>query len=374
MKSVSWEYQQLPAMPLSDPDITVTGKVISQNGSAVPNVEVFAFSGASQKHTYTDGNGEYILSLSAGIYDIVFHPPLMSGLASQARRWIRVSQTLNITLPPGYIVSGQVYSDAAKLHPVKNASIFAFNLDTFIGFGISSTLSTGAYTLSLEAGQWELTFSPPHFVGLGPTRTEVIVPPAITGLDIILPDGFTIQGRVLTNGVGVPNVEIFAKDPSQLAGFGFSPTDSNGYYTGTVPLGKFDILFMAPPSQNLGSTVATNVMGPDDVELNIILPTGYTIAGSVRCGATPVPNAFVEARPHLPLSAGHFSSWGDFAGGDGYYALALQPGDYTFVVSPPKNSGFSQLIMPGKFKVQQDFTIIFDYCTIYLPSIVKSAR
>jgi hypothetical protein len=113
----------------------------------------------------------------------------------------------------------------------------------------------------------------------------------------------------------------------------------------------------------------TNVVGPPDVERNLTLPTGWTVSGTVRCGSG-LANAFVEAQPHPPLSAGRFSGWGRSAGADGFYALALQSGVYTFVVSPPGDSSLPQRIIP-MVVVTQDLTLNFDYHCICLPIIIK---
>jgi hypothetical protein len=81
-----------------------------------------------------------------------------------------------------------------------------------------------------------------------------------------------------------------------------------------------------------------------------------------------VANAYIEAAPQPPLSAGRIGGWGRFAGSDGFYALALQPGTYTFTVSLPGD--ILQRIIP-KVTVTQDLTLDFDYYCIYVPIILK---
>lgn len=364
---------QTPPAPPSGPGVfTVTGTISSYTGTRVECVRVFAFSGAAQAFTYTDSSGRYTLTLSAGIYDVVFHPPLASGLASQARRWIREPQGLNLTLPLGYLISGTVYSDVAKTKTVSNVNIFASNPDTFVGLGAKPTDSTGTYAVSLEAGHWELTFTPPHFLGRGPTRTAIISLNQNVVQDIVLPLGFTIFGQVKKNaGQGQANVDIFAQDPSQPQGYGITATDQNGFYTGTLPAGNFDILFFAPPSLGLGSTAVTNITGPPNVQRNLTLPAGHTVSGTVRCG-NGLANAFIEAAPQPPVSAGSFHGWGRFAGTDGFYAVALQPGVYTFTVNPPGDD------LPNRVaplvEVTQNMTLNFDYHCLFLPIILKSSR
>jgi hypothetical protein len=333
---------------------TITGGVVDQNGTPVEDVQVFAFSGASQFSTDTQSSGQFTLTLGMGTYDVVFNPPPSTGLASQSRRGIHEAQIFNVILPPGHAISGVVYSDATKLNPVGKVAIFAFNKNTFDGFGLPPSQANGVYQISLEASTWELTFTPPPFMGLGPTQTTIILTQDVIQ-DIVLQPGFTVYGQVMTSsGGGQVGVEIFAQDPAQPNGYGFTPTEQAGVYTGTLPLGTFDILFFAPPFLGLGSTVITNVSGSPDMLLHLALPVGYTISGTIRCG-NGLANAFVFAAPQPPISAGYFGGWGRFAGVDGFYALALQPGVYTLTVSPPSGSNLPVRIIP-EITVQQDLT------------------
>lgn len=364
---------QTPSPPPSGPNVfTVTGIATRKtDGLPVECVRVFAFSGAIQAFTYTNSTGQYTLTLSEGIYDFVFHPPLTTGLASQGRRWVRVSQVLNLTLSPGHLISGTVYSDAIKTKVVSNVNIFASNPDTFVGLGANPTNASGSYAIVLEEGNWELTFTPPHFLNLGPTRTGVISLTQNIIQDIVLPPGFTVYGQVKkSNGQGQANVDIFAQDSTQPQGYGITATDQNGLYTGTVPAGNFDILFFPPPSLELGSTVVTNITGPPNIRKDVTLPTGKTVSGIIKCGSG-LANAFIEAAPQPPVSAGSFGGWGRFAGADGFYALALQAGTYTFTVNPAGDQLPNQAL--SLVEVNQDLTLNFDYLCLFLPVILKSS-
>jgi hypothetical protein len=348
---------------------TVIGTVVTSDGTTpVECVHVIAFSGPDLGKAFTDGSGRYTLTLKAGIYDFVFHTPLTSALAFQSRRWIREAQVLDVTLPPGHLISGTVYSDATKANPVGGVNVFASNPVTSVGIGATPTLSDGTYGLVLEPGRWELTFTPSHFQSLGPTRTEVIIAESNITRDIILRPGFTITGQVTADGAGIAGVEIFAQDFSNNEdGYGITATDGSGRYSGTLPAGTFDILFFAPPFSGFGSTVVTNLTGLSDTQ-NVPLPIGHTISGTVRCG-TGLPNTFVHADPDLPSLAGQFGGWGRYTADDGYYALALQPSTYTLSADWPP-SGSPDRLVPTVV-ITQDLTLDFAACTVYLPIIFK---
>ncbi len=361
-----------PAPPIGAEAFTVTGIVRAHTGAPVECVQVFAFSGPARVYTYTTSSGLFTLTLGAGVfYDIVFNPPLGLSLASQSARGVHVSQTLDVTLPAGHAISGTVYRDAAKTIPVGNVAIFAFGLNTYSGFGLPPSQPSGVYQISLETGRWELTFTPPPFSSLGPTRTAAISLTADIVRDIVLPPGFTVRGQVITGGGdGQAGVEVFAQDPTQWPiGYGFTPTGPDGRYTGTLPSGNFDIQFLAPPFLGLGSTVMTDVIGPPDALRNLTLPAGYTLSGTVRCGAG-VANAFVHAAPHTPIAGDDINGWGRFAGSDGFYALALQTGTYTVSVSPPGGSWLLGRIVPS-LVMTRDVSLDFDLC-VFLPIVLKS--
>jgi hypothetical protein len=363
--------KDVPRAPLADGSIfTITGIVRDQAETPVAGVQVFAFSGVVSAETFTNNNGQYTLTLLTGnYYDIVFNPPMGSGLGAEFERGVHQEGTLDKKLLPGYSISGTVYRDESWSQAQENVSIFVFNQETYQGFGMPPTTASGTYKISLAAGHWGLTFTPPPFLGLGPTHTAVILIEDITR-DIILQPGFTLYGQVKKdNSNGQPNVEIFAKDPAQSSGYGFTPTGPTGLYTGTLPTGTFDIQFLPPPFLGFGATVVTDIIGPPDKALTLTLPTGYTVSGTVRC-SNGLANAFVHAAPHPPIPGDDIGGWGHFAGSDGFYSLALQPGAYTFTVSSPEGIALPQRVVPGVV-VTQNLTLNFDYHCFFLPILFK---
>ena len=121
--------------------------------------------------------------------------------------------------------------------PVGNVSIYAFNRDTADGFGQPTNDANGHYCINLVTGTYELGFTPPPCLGLGPKTLDTLVTQTMT-LDVILPPGFTAGGRVTNpSGNPVPGVQVYAHDPN-IGGFGFAPTNASGDYTGTLPGGN----------------------------------------------------------------------------------------------------------------------------------------
>ena len=359
--------------PLSGPGVfTLTGIVQDQNESPVECVQVSAYSSTADRDAYSTSSGHFTLTLQAGRYDLTFHPPLESGLASISKRGLQGSQFLPVVLPPGMLISGTVSRYDNGL-PVAAVNIFAFSDDTHSGFGLHATNAAGGYQASLAEGVWKLTFTPPSFMGLGPVQKTITLTHPISG-DIILGPGFTLYGHVITgSGASVANVEIFARDFAQPFGYGFGATNQAGYYEGTLPAGSYNVQFFASPFLNLGSVVTTNQVGPPDKNLTVPLPFGHTVSGTIKCrnDSGVVANAFVSAAPQgKPFLAGQFGDWGRFADESGYYAIALQPDTYHFKFVPPLGSDL-ELGVISDVVVAQDMTLDFEYDCLAEASYAK---
>jgi hypothetical protein len=360
-----------PPPPVGSDVFTLTGIVSDTNRSPVACVRVFAFNTAFQSFTYTGNDGRFSLTLRQGTYDVVFIPPSDADLGSHAYRGIGEAKELHIILNPGHKISGTIYRDEAKTIVVANVAIYVFNKNSRSGFGLPPSQSDGTYAITLDAGDWEITFTPPALIGLGPTSKDIAQLDSDQTIDVILPPGFTVTGRVtatqsMGGEIGIAGVELYANDP-ETRGYGFAPTDASGFYTGTLPLGTFDLLLNAPPFRGLGSTVITGISGPSSIQRDVTLPPGHTVSGTARCNVN-LPNVFVLAHPLPPLSVGSLPGWGRYTGIDGKFALALQPGTYTFVASLPSKNGQS-FQATRTIVMDRDQILYFDLCPVYLSLI-----
>jgi hypothetical protein len=298
----------IPKVQAQVTTFVVSGTVTSAtDGSPIAGVDVFAWSrdkgsGSDAESTTTLADGTYSLTLEAGGYDIIFNPPCGSGFASQSQKGIvgPPNAILPASLEKGFAISGTVYATGTLL-PVPDTAIYAFNHDTADGFGLPPADSNGHYCIGLEGGHYDLGFAPPPCLGLGPKTKEVTITQDRI-LSVTLPLGFTVGGRV-TDGPGdpAPGVQIYARECYTWRGYGFSPSNADGYYTGTLPLGTFGIQFLPPADLGLGPKTVTDVVsaaaGCPDTSLDVALPEGLTISGRVTCRGEPVKNVRVSADP-----------------------------------------------------------------------------
>jgi uncharacterized repeat protein (TIGR01451 family) len=372
----------IPDLRSPNATFTVSGTVTCVATGPISDVEVFVWDrdGGSGGFTgdFTDSAGYYSVTLQQGHYDLLFHPSCGSGCASTAYKGISgpPDVTLNVVLSPGLTVSGTVTDGSA---PVEGVDIYAFNRDTADGLGLRLTSAAGRYCASLIAGTYDLGFIPPACRGLGP-KTVTTPITQDTSLDVILPPGFTVAGCVTDkSGNPVSGVQIYAKAPN-IGGFGFAPTNESGCYTGTLPMGTYDIQFIPPPWHGLGSVTITDVVsttaGCPNATLPITLPAGFTLSGRVTCNDAGIGNVFVYAEPegpHDPDSS--LPGYGVFTVDDGSYWLPLVPGIYHLEFAPPESTRLNAKAFTT-IEIVTDTVLNVDFCLcsgIWVTGTVDSA-
>jgi hypothetical protein len=313
--------------------------------------------------------------LEAGNYDLIFNPPCGSGCAFQALKGITgpPDQTRNITLPSGYSVSGTVTDGTTT---VSDVGIYAFNHETADGFGLPLTDDSGHYCIGLIAGTYDLGFSPPSCQELGP-KTVVVTLSHDMPLDVVLPPGFTVAGRV-TGGTGGPvsGVQVYARECYTSTGYGFNPSNIGGYFTGTLPLGTYGIQFLPPADQGLGPQTIIDVVNTSascpNASLDVALPAGVTISGQITCQWRPVKNVFVYADPVGPSPDCYgLDGVGVYSVDDGSFALPVISGTYDIWLDPPPATGLNELVFTDVQVLEGKYLMVDPCPFIYLPIVMK---
>jgi hypothetical protein len=361
--------------------ITLVGKITrSPFITPVNNVQVFVFDTnlADGRSCYSDSNGQYTVTLDAAhTYDVVYNPPLTSQLASYTETGLEGVGiiTKNIPLKPGFSISG-VTRRQSDNSAVGKVEIYAHNPNTGISLGLPPSNDPGGdYQISLESGDWLLTFTPQPFQELGPTRTQSITLITDTTRDIFLPAGVTVYGQVKSStGEEVSGVSIFARMESGTQtgeGYGLPSSKAGGWYTGTLPTGSFDVRFMPPTGLGFGPAVITNQTPPTSAYyLSVTLPAGVTLSGTVVC-TSPLVGVFVFADPEINIPGDDIGGVGEYTDSQGKFGLPLITGAYRLEFQPP-----SVTQLPTReitTTILTDTFLIINFCpVVYLPVILKS--
>ncbi len=359
--------------------LTLTGQIISSEFlTPVNEVQVFVTDpiSANDKTCLSDSSGHYTITMDAtNPYDVAYNPPAGSQLAAQSKTGISGAGliTQDISLEAGYSITGITKRITNGL-PVKNVGIYAHNLDTGVGFGLPSSDINGVYTISLKSSSWEITYIPESLSGLGPTRTQTITLTADIVQDAFLPAGVTVYGQVKNlAGEGVSGVSIFARmeDGDQEGkGYGFPDSKPGGWYTGTLPTGTFDIQFLPPIGQGLGSAVITDQMPLTSTHnLPVTLPAGVTLSGTVAC-TTTLEGVFVFVDPVIDIPGDDMGGWGTFSDSQGKFGLPVVTGTYRIEFKPPPVAQLPTIEITKN--IQADTFLLFDFCPLYLPVILKN--
>lgn len=173
--------------------VHATGKVVDTAAAAVELADLDFYAPGTQDRFYvtndiTDAAGRYDLLVQPGTYDIVFKPPVGTHLRPVRRTSIALPGNTTLTdtvLPNGWIVSGAVLSSAMMM-PVSGVAVDFFAPGSTSPILVSDNLtpSAGDYAVVVDAGTWDVLYTPPAGSGLAPRyRRSVAV-----ASDVQMPD------------------------------------------------------------------------------------------------------------------------------------------------------------------------------------------
>lgn len=168
-------------------EYTISGTVRDGSGAPLSGAQVTATAtqgGQAPVSAQSAANGSYSLSVPAGAYTV-----------TAAKQGYQAGQSLSITVPPartgadltltatpsGYQVSGTVRDSNGA--PVAGAEVTAASIQS--GLIVAQSAANGAYSLSLPAGFYTISVAKQGYQQ-GSTIT-LTVPPARTGVDLVLP-------------------------------------------------------------------------------------------------------------------------------------------------------------------------------------------
>lgn len=212
----------------------------------------------------TDASGLYQVVLTPGTYDLIAMPVAGQGLAGEVQPSVVVSASMtapNILLPNGFTLSGIVRDGASA--PVFDANLDVVDVTRGVEIPTTGdhTTATGAYSVVVGAGVYDLLYNPPAGMPAAATvvRNKVIVGNTVQPTVVLLP-GFVISGTVRrAGGATVANSDIDAVQTSDGFVYPTLNDDSGpgGAYSIRVPAGSYR--FVADPPIGSGLVADTVV-------------------------------------------------------------------------------------------------------------------
>ena len=212
-------------------------------------------------------------------------------------------------------------------------------VDTVSGGNRATTLATGVFTMTLNAGTWDLTFTPPATT-LAPEQRLGVAVGGVTNLgDVVLRPGFALGGTALdTANLPVAGCNINVYD---LAGTKrYTPNDSTsvtGAFSVIVPAGTWRVR-VVPPSfplrvvREVSGVVVTNAA----VQLgNLVLLPGIALSGTVVDAVSNVPVANVDIDAFHAVTGEKWVTLNDKTAATGTFSIVVPTGLTHVAFDPP---------------------------------------
>ncbi|MEN6460944.1 MAG: carboxypeptidase-like regulatory domain-containing protein, partial [Syntrophomonas sp.] len=282
---------------------TISGLVLDDNGQAVNNVRVYAYTQDYDiyKSAFTDATGCYTISdLPSGIYTVTVnaegwleedYPGDVSVTDSQDTR------NINFNLKKGGTISGQVLDDNGQA--ANNIRVNVHSKDYSI-YESAYTDATGCYTISdLPSGIYIVTVDTDGWVKEDyPSNVNVTAPENTGNINFSLEKGGSISGQVLDeNGQALQNIWISAHTLDYDFYDSISTTATGHYTIPNLPSKTYEVTVNADKwvSQDYPSYINVTVL-QETGNVNFNLEKGGSISGQVLDGnGQPVNHAWVEA-------------------------------------------------------------------------------
>jgi hypothetical protein len=235
---------------LTTADKTITGKTVDTSGTAIQNVEVYAYNpkGGMNAHTTSDSTGAFTLNVTEGTYKVgAFIPGMpnsseVSALVDGSSVYIDGSPTASTGssgLNPFNIKISKPALRFRKsfrwISAIANSAVWAHRTDSPMPPIRTMTDSTGNYTLYVSAGTWKIESDAPGYGYLG-SITATVTSTSLTSQDFTVASGQGSISNTIVTGQSDTSGIVTAYGSS---GMNESSTAADGTYKLSVPYGTY---------------------------------------------------------------------------------------------------------------------------------------
>ncbi|MDD2758582.1 MAG: hypothetical protein PHD72_04455 [Patescibacteria group bacterium] len=309
---------------------TITGRV-TQGGSGLSGIKIGARgTGATTggNGTETDSNGDFILRVPAGTYEVGGWSSDTGGLPPKTAN----ASSGNVTLTDWTLGGrGTLHIEITNASNVSPLFAGAFDPTTNRGNGTDTWTASGTSKVAniyLPAGTYEVNAGSPQVGPIIERESVTITSGATTNVSANAQGSvtlITLSGTVASTSTGVPNVTVWASGIAGSPGFYSTLTDANGAYSLKVPTSRTyrmgaRVLGYVATIGDFDAVVTTS-----DQVINIAMTvSGASITGQiVNATGTAITDAWVSAKK----TVGSNDVWmGAPTDGNGNFTLNVDPG------------------------------------------------
>ena len=251
--------------------VEVSGRVVDGQGAPVPAARLFLEpvqrdQDALGAQGLSSGDGSFVLAdVPDGEYRLTAS---RQGFASAVLPEVRVAGTpvggLELRLAPGAVIRGRILGVAPE--DGQRATIVAFS-EQIGAHSMGSVAPDGSYRVpDVAPGDWRVVAQIPPELSIGGS-VQVAEGEEEVVLDLELPAGFVLSGRVLLDGSPVPDARVIAARDDQRPYLGVTGDDGT-FRIERIPAGSYKLLVaLLPDNVALSRTIEIN--GDQEVTLEL---------------------------------------------------------------------------------------------------------
>lgn len=312
----------------------------------------------------TDVQGEYVVAVPLGDFDVRFVPPAGSRFVGVRLDsiGIRGDSRLDAQLETGVMLTGIVRDSTGV--PVANADLDLVLESTGVEVFAANdrTDVRGEARVALRPDVYRVEFNPPSGSVFDRVVLRHVAIDRDTSLAVVMPEvrRVRVTGRLVdAGGAGLAAAKFDAlRLPGRQAVYlAVDASDATGAFDLSIPVGTYDVLVAPPPRHRALAQRLANVVVDRDTTWGVLqFEDGVLVSARVEdeSGAA-VQGVDLDLRAE-PSGEEAFTPH-DNTDADGVAVVSVRPGRYTVQAEPPAGRGLLPVAVPG-IEVRADTSLL----------------
>jgi len=343
--------------------ITFSGLIVDRDGSPVPYISVYLYSGDIWRWASTNETGRFSMFVSPGSYNLQLYGGFGLDIASLYKATalnITEDAFITITLQNRYFLGKAVDPEG---HPVPNVSIFVRGSTTFDDFNgyfekWTTTDSNGNFNITIyTSSNVVLRATPAAETPFAPISITNINATEDTLITVTFPRAIAFGGLVVDrDGSPVPYISVYLYSGDIWV---YASTNETGLFSMFVSPGSYNLQLYGGFGLDIASLYkATALNITEDSFITITLQNRY-LTGKVDCEGKPVPNVsiFIRGSTSFDDFNGYFEKWTTTDSNGNFKITIYTSSSVSLRATPPPESIYAPVSI-GNIDVTDDKTVL----------------